>query len=91
MFFHQKGALGICEPSLIDILVSLPDFIADFLLVLLPVTGTATAEEDDGNDDEDQEYSNYGSCDDARSVGGWTTQGRKGLEGLLNVTWVAVT
>lgn len=79
VFFHQEAALGICEPHLIDVFVSVPDLIADLLLVLLPVTRTATAEEDDGDNDEDQEYSNYGSCDDACSVGGWRTQGRKGL------------
>lgn len=69
----------------------LPDLIADFLLILLPVTSAATAEEDDGNDDEDQEYSDYGSCDDACSVGGWRTQGRTGLEDLLNVMWIVMT
>lgn len=52
--FHQNGALGICEPNPIYDLVSVPYLIADFLLILLPVTGTATAEEDDGNNDEDQ-------------------------------------
>lgn len=76
--------MGICEPHLIDVFVSVPDLVADLLLVLLPVTCTATAEEDDGNNDEDQEYSNYGSCYDACGVGGWRTQRRKGLEGLVN-------
>ncbi len=83
--------MSICEPSLIDVSETVPYLIADFLLVLLPVTDTATAEEDDGNNDEDQEHKNYGSCDDACSVGGWTTRGRKGLEGLVNVIWVAMT
>ena len=66
----EEGALSICEPNLIDVLVSVPYLVADLLLVLLPVTSTATAEEDDGNNDEDQEYSNYGSCNDACGVGG---------------------
>lgn len=88
IFFYQKGALGICELNLIDVLVSVPYLIADFLLVLLPVTSTATAEEDDGNNEEDKEHSNYGSCNDACSVGGWTTQGGKGLEGLINIAMV---
>lgn len=70
---------------------SVPDLIADFLLILLPVTSTATAEEDDGNNDEDQEYSDYGSCDDACGVGGWMKQRRTGLEVLVNAMWVAMT
>lgn len=61
-------------PSIIHDLV--PYLIADFLLVLLPATGTAVAEEDDGNDEEEQEYSNYDSCNGACNVRGWTTQGR---------------
>lgn len=64
------SALSISEPSLTDVFEGVPDLIADFLLILLPVTSTATAEEDDGNNDEDQEYSDYGSCDDACGVGG---------------------
>jgi len=52
------------------VLMNVPYLVADFLLVLLPVTGAATAEEDEGNDEEDQEHSNYGPCDDACSVGG---------------------
>lgn len=64
------SALSICELSLTDVSEGVPDLIADFLLILLPVTSTATAEEDDGNNDEDQEYSDYGSCDDACGVGG---------------------
>lgn len=52
--FHQTELVGICEPNLIYDLVSVPYLIADFFLVLLPVTGTATAEEDDGDNDEDQ-------------------------------------
>lgn len=84
VFFHQEAALGICEPHLIDVFVSVPDLVADLLLVLLPVTRTETTEEDDGNNDEDKEYSNYGSCDDACGVGGQRAQGRKWLEGLVN-------
>lgn len=85
IFSYYKGALSICDPNLIHVLVRVPYLIADFLLVLLPAMGTATAEEDDGNNEKEQEYSNYGSCNDARSVWGWTTQGRHWLEGSINV------
>lgn len=56
------------------VFVNIPDLIADFFLILLPVTSTPTAEEDDSDNDEDQEDSDYGSSDDAPSVRGWTTQ-----------------
>lgn len=68
-----------------------PDLVADLLLVLLSVTGAATAEEDDGDNYEDQEHGDYGCCDDAWGVGGWAKHGRTGSEGLVNATWVAVT
>lgn len=38
------------------------------------MTSTAAAEEDDGDNDEDQKDGNYGCCNDACSVGGWTTK-----------------
>lgn len=57
--------------------MNVPYLVADFLLVLLPVSGTATAEEDEGDDEENQKHANYGCCDDASSVGGWT-QGKEG-------------
>ncbi len=73
----MKRQLWVSVSRVSLMFVSVPDLIADFLLVLLPVTGAAAAEEDDGDNDENQEYSNYGSCDDACSVGSWTTQKSK--------------
>ena len=52
---------------------------------------TATAEEDDGNNDKEQEYSDYGSGDDACSVGCCMTQGRTGLEDRFKAMWAAIT
>lgn len=56
------------------VVVRVPYLVADFLLILLPAMGTDAAEENDGNNEKDQEYSNYGSCNDACSVWGWTTE-----------------
>lgn len=81
----------ICELSLSDVSKRVPDLIADLLLILLSVTSAATAEEDDGNNYEDQEYRDYGYCDDAWGVGGWVKHGRTGSEGLANAMWVAMT
>lgn len=49
--------------------VTVPDLVADFLLVLFPVANAAAAEEDDGDDDEEEEDEDHGHGDDARSVG----------------------
>lgn len=59
-----------------------PYLIADFLLVLFPVTGTAEAEQDNGDDEEDQQDSDYGSRDDAGSIRDWTTQRRERVKVL---------
>lgn len=64
---------------------SVPDLIADFLLILFPVTSTATAEEDDSNQDEDQEYRDYGCCDDTCRVGGWKGKNRVEWSGKCSV------
>lgn len=50
---------------------TVPDLVADFLLVLFPVANAAAAEEHDGNDDEEEEDDDDGHGDDAWSVGGW--------------------
>lgn len=50
---------------------TVPDLVADFLLVLFPVANAAAAEEDDGDDDEEEEDDDDGHGDDACSVGGW--------------------
>lgn len=62
-----------------------PDLIADFLLILLLVMRTVTAEENDGDYDEDQEDRNYSGRNDASVVGGCMTQGRQDMEGLKNM------
>lgn len=79
-----KGSFGSLWAKSHLCLESLPYLIADFFLILLPVTGAATAEEDDGNDDDDQQNGNYGPCDDACSVGSCTNQ-RKGEKRSLDV------
>lgn len=58
---------------------TVPDLVADFLLVLFPVADAAAAEEDDGDDDEEEEDDDDGHGDDAWSVGRW--RGREGGEG----------
>lgn len=50
---------------------TIPDLVADFLLVLFPVASAAAAEEDDGDDDEEEEDDDDGHGDDAWGVGGW--------------------
>lgn len=59
-----------------------PYLVADFLLVLFPVTGTAEAEQDNGDDEEDQQDSDYGSRDDAGSIRDWMTQRRERVKVL---------
>lgn len=77
--------MGVCEPGYAGVSVSVPDLIADFLLILFPMTSTATAEEDDSNQDEDQEYGDYGCCDDTCRVGGWKGKNRLERSGKCSV------
>lgn len=85
VFLQQKTTLDICEPGYASVSVSVPDLIADFLLILFPVTSTATAEKDDSNQDEDQEYGDYGCCDDTCRVGGWKGKNRVERSGKFSV------
>lgn len=77
--------MDTCEPGHAGFSVSVPDLIADFLLILFPVTSTATAEEDDSNQDEDQEYGDYGCCNDTCCVGSWKGKNRVERSGKCSV------
>lgn len=64
---HIKTKLSTGEARVF--VKGLPYLIADFLLILLVVTRSPKAEEDDGDNDEDQEDGNNDCSSNCRSVG----------------------